>query len=137
MRQLSLALLAAALLTAQTHSLEVTVKGFKSEKGMAAVAVFKDASSFPTKAEKAVAMLRVPISGGIATAKFDGLSPGTYAVAAYHDLNNNSKLDANFIGIPKEPVAASKDAKGRMGPPAFKDASFEIPATTSLIVNLQ
>src|SRR6516162_3985156 len=28
---------------------------------------------------------------------FDDLAPGTYAVGAYHDENNNSRLDTDFI----------------------------------------
>jgi len=62
---------------------------------------------------------------------------GTYAVTVYHDVNDNQKLDTNWIGIPKEPVAISNNAKGRLGPPKWKDASFELrEATQELTVNL-
>lgn len=50
------------------------------------------------------------------------LPPGDYAINAYHDLDSNGKMKTNFIGIPKEPTGVSNDAKGRFGPPKFKDA---------------
>jgi len=33
------------------------------------------------------------------------LAPGEWAVAVSQDLNNNDKLDKNFLGIPTEPFA--------------------------------
>ena len=30
-----------------------------------------------------------------------------YAIVAYHDLNDNGKLDHHFIGFPIEPIACS------------------------------
>jgi uncharacterized protein (DUF2141 family) len=48
-------------------------------------------------------------------------------LAAFHDENDNGKLDTNWIGIPKEGLASSNNAKGRMGPPKWRDASFEYP----------
>ena len=56
---------------------------------------------------------------------------------AEHDVNDNQKLDTNWIGIPKEPVAISNNARGRLGPPKWKDAMFELrEATQELTVNL-
>ncbi len=54
------------------------------------------------------------------------LPPGSYAFSAYLDVNGNGELDSNFIGIPKEPVALSNNARPRFGPPKFKDARFEL-----------
>lgn len=51
---------------------------------------------------------------------------GEYAVHVYHDLDSNGKMKANFIGIPKEPTGVSNDAKGKMGPPKFRDAAFAV-----------
>ena len=51
---------------------------------------------------------------------------GEYAVHVYHDLDANGKMKTNFIGIPKEPTGVSRDAKGKMGPPKFKDAVLTV-----------
>ena len=54
------------------------------------------------------------------------LPPGDYAISIYYDVNNNGDLDTNFIGIPKEPVALSNNAKAKLGPPKYKDAVFSL-----------
>ena len=54
------------------------------------------------------------------------LEPGRYALSVYHDENNNEKLDANFIGIPKEPVGLSNDHTPKFGPPKYRKAEIEI-----------
>ena len=130
-------MLAAAALYAEPLTLTVNLKGFKSDKGVVEVALFDQAAAFPTKPEKAIAKQRAPIVGGTATVEFRDLKPGTYAVSAYHDANNNGKMDTNFIGIPKEPTGASNDAKGRMGPPSFKDAQFTLNAPGAVSISVQ
>ena len=35
-------------------------------------------------------------------------------------------MKTNFIGIPKEPTGVSRDAKGKFGPPKYKDAVVTI-----------
>jgi uncharacterized protein (DUF2141 family) len=52
------------------------------------------------------------------------LQPGEYAFSIFYDSNNNGKLDTNFIGIPKEPMALSNNARAKYGPPKYKDAVF-------------
>ena len=63
------------------------------------------------------------------------LPPGEYALSIFYDSNNNGELDTNFIGIPKEPVALSNNARPKFGPPKYKDAVFtlgEEPLTQSI-----
>lgn len=52
------------------------------------------------------------------------LPAGEYAIAIHHDDNDNKKMDTNFIGIPKEPVAMSNNHIPRFGPPKYKKAKF-------------
>ena len=47
--------------------------------------------------------------------------------------NDNGKMDTNFLGIPKEPVAISNNAKGKFGPPKYKDAKFMISTSPTNI----
>jgi uncharacterized protein (DUF2141 family) len=57
-------------------------------------------------------------------ASFREIAPGRYAVSVYHDENSNGKLDTNFLGIPREGVGASNNARGHMGSPKFDAAAF-------------
>jgi uncharacterized protein (DUF2141 family) len=56
------------------------------------------------------------------------LPPGDYALSIFYDANGNDDLDTNFIGIPKEPVALSNNARPKFGPPKYKDAVFTLGA---------
>ena len=55
---------------------------------------------------------------------FHGIPAGTYGLSAFHDKNDNGKLDTNFVGMPTEDYCASNNARGFMGPPSFSDAKF-------------
>ena len=46
-------------------------------------------------------------------------------------------MDTNFLGIPKEPIGISNNAKGFMGPPKYKDAKFELKHDKTLKINIQ
>jgi len=54
------------------------------------------------------------------------LPPGDYAFHVFQDLDDNDKMKTNFIGIPREPTGLSRDAKGKFGPPKYKDAVVTI-----------
>lgn len=99
----------------------------RNTKGKVGCALFKGPSGFPMKPEKAFRRVWCPIVGHDATCRVPQvLTPGTYAAVCIHDENGNGKLDTNWIGFPTEGVVASNHAKGRFGPPSFKDASFAV-----------
>lgn len=106
--------------------IHVEIGGLRTDKGQMLCALYSSAQAeaFPKKADKAVARSTAKIAERQAVCDFSGVAPGTYAVSVVHDENSNGKLDTNFIGMPREGVGASNDAKGHMGPPKFSAASF-------------
>ena len=62
--------------------------------------------------------------GRIAICHFKDIPPGKYAISAYHDADNNGKFNRNFLGIPSEDYAVSRNARRTFSAPKFKDASF-------------
>jgi uncharacterized protein (DUF2141 family) len=104
--------------------IHVEISGLRNDKGQVLCALFTSADAFPKKANMAVARLTAKVAERQATCEFTGVARGTYAVSVVHDENANGKLDTNFIGMPREGVGASNDAKGHMGPPKFNAASF-------------
>lgn len=54
------------------------------------------------------------------------LPPGRYALALYHDMNDNWKLDKNFVGYPKEPYGFSNNYRPVFSGPDFEDCVFEV-----------
>lgn len=111
-----------------SENLTVRISGVQGGSGIVQVLIWKDAASFPTKMEKAVARKTVTISGDHGQVTFSSLPRGTYAAAAYQDLNGNGELDRSMLGWPVEPTGASNGARGMMGPPKFSDAAFELKA---------
>jgi uncharacterized protein (DUF2141 family) len=65
-----------------------------------------------------------PASKSPALCVFENVPAGTYGISAFHDKNDNEKLDTSVIGIPVEDYGASNNARGVFGPPKFDDARF-------------
>ena len=61
---------------------------------------------------------------GSVLVRVTSVPPGTYAVQAWHDENDNGRIDRDMLGIPREGIGFSRDAPIRFGPPSFKDAQF-------------
>jgi uncharacterized protein (DUF2141 family) len=61
---------------------------------------------------------------GSVTVVVQNVPPGDYAAQAFHDENANENVDQNFIGIPKEGVGFSRDARITFGPPSWNAAHF-------------
>jgi uncharacterized protein (DUF2141 family) len=111
----------------QENQIHVEIVGLRNDKGQVICALFSSADDFPKKTDKAVARTTSVISGRHGVCDFSSIAPGTYAVSVVHDENSNGKLDTNFMGIPREGVGASNDARGHLGPPKFDAASFRYP----------
>lgn len=110
-------------------SLEIQVTGIKSEHGKIILDVFSSKEGFPIQTDNALRRLKASILNGRAAFKVPDLKSGEYAFALIHDENGNNKLDLNFIGIPKEGAAASRNAKGFISPPSFEQAKFRIDSS--------
>lgn len=124
LRSISVACGLLLILNTASHAadLTVTVVGATNQKGQIAAALFNTAAAFP--GEPLVGQ-RVP-AGAQVELVFKNLAPGRYALSAYHDENDNQKLDRGMFGIPKERYGFSRDARGAGGPPEFRDAAFEV-----------
>lgn len=62
---------------------------------------------------------------GSISVEFKNIAPGTYALSALHDENENQKMDFEDNGMPKEKYAMS-GTNNKMGPPSFSDVNFEV-----------
>ena len=123
---LSCALLLA--LPASAATVEVRVTKVAGGKGKVNVAVC-DRERFLKQCAYSAS---VPARDGETVVAMRDIPPGTWAVLAYQDENENSQLDRNFMGIPKENYGFSRDAVGRFGPPAFDEAAIEVRDGTTV-----
>ncbi len=135
MRQLiAIALLAAPAFARAQASLTIDFALSKPDAGgKVMVAVCPGKEAYDT--EKGCTTKVLDARGGTVRAVFLSLPPGMHAIKAYHDMNANGKLDANWMGIPNEPYGFGNDARGSFGPPAFEQAAVtldRVPVVTSL-----
>ncbi|WP_306396982.1 DUF2141 domain-containing protein [Telluria beijingensis] len=127
-----LALLLALLSSAACHAadLSIRVDGVRADGGAVRVALFDSADRF---LKRPLQTASAPAREGVTTLEIKDLATGQYAIAVYHDANDNGKLDQNMMGIPVEATGFSNDALGNMGPPAFEAARFALPAEGNAI----
>jgi uncharacterized protein (DUF2141 family) len=92
----------------------------RADGGVVRCGLFTEKGWLKAPVQAAVASVR----GGAAVCVFKGVTKGVYGISAFHDQNNNGKLDTNFIGLPTEDYCASRDARSSFGPPRFGDAKF-------------
>ena len=111
------------VLAQDNYTLTVEFEGVKTDEAKLFVALYDSEINF---LKKTIQGTIVTVNNGNATAVFENLKPGIYAISSFLDKNNNGKLDTNFMHIPKEPTAMSNNAKGSFGPPKFKDAKFNV-----------
>lgn len=110
----------------ETGSVAVTFTGIQTPSGAIMAGVYDSESAFAGGAP--LKGVRIEVTGGEAVALVTGLTPGRYAIKAYHDIDGDGRLGTNPFGMPTEPYAASNNARGTMGPPAWADAVFEVTA---------
>lgn len=115
------------------RKLEVTIKNIKEVKGTVRVALYNNEKDF---LEKFVQGKIVKVAGKEAKVVFENLQPGTYAISAFHDENDNEKLDSGFMGIPLEPYGFSNNAKGTFGPPSFEKAMVRVDSDKVSVISL-
>ena len=118
---------------AQNSTLSVSVSDIKNNTGSLTAELYNSKEKFLKTPYKTVSSA---IKSNSASVTFTGIPKGEYTILVYHDENKNGKLDKNFIGMPKESVACSNNAKGFMGPPKYDDAKFTITADTKINIKM-
>ncbi len=92
-------------------------------KGEILCALYRNEKSWLS--DKPFRATSTPAGAKWSTCRFVNVPTGTYAMAALHDEDGDREMDKNFLGLPTEGYAASRDAhlKG-FGAPDWEDAIF-------------
>lgn len=115
-----------AAVTSSTFTVEIV--HLKSDEGQLQIGLYDSEDNWlgnPFKGQTA------KIKDGKATVTFTEVPYGTYAVSVVHDEDMNNELNTGAFGIPSEPYASSRGAKGRFGPPKWEDAKFNVATPTA------
>lgn len=104
-----------------TLQIQLIVAGLEEFSGTLRVAVFSGSDGFP-RHENAVHQISVPVTGAEEFVSIPRLTGGSCAIAVYHDVDNNGRLNRAALGYPTEPYGFSNDARAPFGPPAWESA---------------
>lgn len=107
---------------AYADTLLVTVNGVKAGEGYLRIAVFDEAHRDEFPDGQYLLGVAVPATEEEMTVEIAVVESGEYAIAVIQDLNENEKLDKNFLGIPKEPYGFS--GKWKSGGSSYDKALF-------------
>jgi len=122
-----------SLLFSATIHLEIS--NIEKQKGSLIIGLYNIKKDFP-RPSKALQKLILNSKGRILKGTFKNLPNGIYAIAVYHDENNNKILDKNFLGIPKEGYGFSNNFKPMFSKPKFEDAKFTLKESTTLKIKM-
>lgn len=109
--------------------LTLEISPFGTTVGRIFISIFNSPGTFlsPDKFRYLELTVSESIVNGKISTTFE-LPVGEYAVAVYHDNNDNGKMDTNFIGIPNEPSGMSNGHVPKFGPPRYDASKFQLPA---------
>lgn len=128
---LLLATAGVAVMAADGTNLRVVATNVKSNQGKLYVRVYDkkdDWLSYRYRTQKSVAVAGNRTDDTVTVELL--LPAGEYALSVFQDVNDNGKLEHNFIGMPREPAGLSNNVRPRFVPPKYKDAKFAVTVGT-------
>jgi len=120
------------MLNTSTGSLTVDISALESREGAVRAALYPSKSAFDNEEiDPSLGKVTTELSGTTCTLEWTGLPYGIYALAVFHDINDNGELDTNAFGIPTEPYAFSNNPDVKWRRPRFGEISFRVDATNT------
>ena len=127
-RLLLISLVAFILSSADSNKkakLVVKVTNIESTKGVVEIGLYSDNGKFPIP-NKQYKSTRQKITSSEVKYTFQDLPVGKYALAVYHDENEDKKCNKNFFGVPTEAYCFSRDFRPFLSIPKFKDCAINL-----------
>ena len=132
----ALLLAAQAAANAQAGGVEIDLEGLRNSRGMIRVCLTRDPAHFPD-CDRDPAALTQSVSATARRIEFGSVPVGRYAIAVFHDENNNRKLDT-FLGVPREGFGFSRNPTISFGAPHFDKVDIKIvPGLSRASVRMQ
>lgn len=138
MKKLALSLICAWIAAqgfAQTGTISLNVTQIQTDKGGEISAGIFVRKNFPKVGKQLVGQEK-SVTGKSMQLIFENVPVGEYGVVAFQDIDKNKDLKTNFVGLPKEPIGFSNDAKIKFGPPDFDDAKVKVEAGKTLTLTI-
>jgi len=113
------------------HDLKIVATGIRSSGGYVRGVLCSEGEGYPNQC---AITQDVEAKEGQVVWEFKSVPAGKYAFAAYHDENNDKKI--NFVDgrMPSEGLMFSNNVMGRSGPPNFNQSAFKLTKSTKMVV---
>ncbi|MEZ0487756.1 DUF2141 domain-containing protein [Fibrella aquatica] len=108
----------------------VEVHNIQAATGTVQIGLFKPCDGFPDKCKPAESKHVTAVKGSV-KAIFE-VDPGEYALAVFHDVNSNGKIDMRLF-VPREPYGFSNNIRPRFSAPKFADCRVQIGHTPKTV----
>lgn len=109
--------------------LRVTVDNVEKGEGSIVADLHDNIKENFLEGDKVILRVRAKATAGQTNFCIPMRESGDYAVAFYHDKNDNMKFDKGFLGIPKEHFGMSNNPKFGLKSPDFEQAVFTMPSS--------
>ena len=116
-------------------TLTVEIRGIKKSVGKIFVAVYRKKDDYPSPSGRYKYSI-VDAKAGSTTANLE-LPNDTYAVAVFHDANDNTVMDKNMFGVPTEIYGFGNNARGTFSAPSFEEAAIELKQDKKIVVYIK
>jgi uncharacterized protein (DUF2141 family) len=117
-------------------TVSIVIVGARNAHGTIRACITRNPAHFPDCSRDPATFSRT-VKASAATSEFSEMPSGDYAVAVFHDENDNGKLDT-FLGIPKEGFGFSRNPKNIFGAPRFEQVDIRItPGFSRLSARVQ
>lgn len=105
------------------QTIHVNISGIPSEKGVVQIGLYSEETFMKASPEYSATS---KIEGQKASCVFKDVPPGEYAVAVYHDENENQQMDFSSSGMPNEAYGSSNNKPNPFGPPLWSNSKFKV-----------
>jgi uncharacterized protein (DUF2141 family) len=105
--------------------IDVVIDGLRSTKGDIVVEIYPDDEKLFLAPKSQTNSIHVKLESNPQSVCLPAPRPGGYAVAVFHDENNDRAFNRNILGIPIEGFGLSNNPPVHLGQPSFQAVRFE------------
>lgn len=120
---------------AQQGSIKLEVRNIETPEGQLYVSLYNKSKGF-LKEGTEFRKLKFDIKDNDFICCMEELPEGDYAVAIYHDKNEDGECNTNWLGIPTEGYGFSRNFKPIIAPPSFKRVKIKVKGETLVKIKM-
>lgn len=117
------------------HQIKVYVEQIESQQGSIVLALYNQEEGFLNE-QFVFKHCTQKVEDSRVVCLLENIPAGKYAIAVFHDKNNNQEMDTNWIGIPKEAYGFSNNPTIHFRAPKFMECGFVLEADRLLTISL-